>query len=73
MCAGVYAMRGCMCRQVGAMRKCDVCRYDALCNAGCAGMVCYVGRAGRTECEYNAVYEIALKARDFDEKWQEEG
>ena len=38
MCAGVYAMRGCMCRRVGATRKCDVCRYDALCNAMPANM-----------------------------------
>ena len=40
------------------------------------------GQAGRSAgtryalCKYalcNTVYEIVLKARDFDEKWQEEG
>ena len=37
----MYAMRGCMHRRVGAMRKCDVCRYGMLCNVRCAGMMRY--------------------------------
>ena len=50
--AGVYAMRGCMCRRVGAMRKCGLCRYGTLCNVRCAGTMRYAGRAGGTECMY---------------------
>ena len=48
--ACVYAMQVGMHRRVDAMRKCNVCRYDALCNVHCAGMMRYAGRAGGTEC-----------------------
>ena len=53
--------------------------YDALCNVRCAGTMRYAGRSAYTgvcygtEYEYNAVYEMVLKARDFDEKWQANG
>ena len=76
--AGVYAMRGCMHRRVGAMRKCDVCYM--MCYAMYAVQVrCAMqdGQAGRsagtgnTLCKYvlcDYVYEIVLKARDFGQK-----
>ena len=46
--AGVYAMRGCMYRQVGAMRKCNVCYMMRYANMQ-DGQVCAMQQAKPAE------------------------
>lgn len=70
----VYAMRGCMCVQVGAMQKCDVCYMCAtqcmLCGTGrrdgvrmqgmryAAGEACKMGRNGAERAENRGIVDI---------------